>query len=93
MNLSHAVGIVLYKIYIQKFFTPQEKKIINGQEKEKLYDFFSNLLETIDYPEHKKENTEVMIRRILGRAMLSKWEYHTLMGVLSKTMGKIQKSK
>jgi tRNA C32,U32 (ribose-2'-O)-methylase TrmJ len=36
------------------------------------------------------ENTEIMFKRIMGRAMPSKWEYHTLMGVFSKSLEKIK---
>ena len=90
LNLSHAVSLILYSIYIKREFTPKEKRLIGKIEKRKLYDFFSNLLEEISYPKHKKENTEIMFRRIMGRAMPSKWEYHTLMGVFSKTLEKIQ---
>jgi len=90
LNLSHAVSLILYSIYIKREFTPKEKRLIGKIEKRKLYDFFSNLLEEISYPKHKKENTEIMFKRIMGRAMLSKWEYHTLMGVFSKTLEKIQ---
>ena len=69
------------------------KRIIGRMEKERLFDFFSSLLEEINYPEHKKEKTSVMFRRIMGRAMPSKWEYHTLMGVFSRTLEKIKRIK
>jgi TrmH family RNA methyltransferase len=91
LNLSHAVSLVLYSIFIRSKFAPKEKRNIGDIEKQKLYQFFSDLLEGINYPEHKKENTEIMFRRIMGRAMPSKWEYHTFMGVLSKTLEKIKK--
>ena len=93
LNLSHAVSLVLYTLYVKKTFLSKEKRRIGKIEKEKLFDFFSSLLEEINYPEHKKENTKVMFRRIMGRAMPSKWEYHTLMGVLSKTLEKIKEIK
>ena len=93
LNLSHAVSLVLYSIFIKREFTAKERRYIGKIEKEKLYEFFSNLLEEINYPEHKKENTKIMFRRIMGRAMPSKWEYHTLMGVLSKTLEKIKKAR
>jgi len=93
LNLSHAVNLVLYELFVKKTFEPREKRIIGRMEKEKLFDFFSNLLEEIKYPEHKKEKTNVMFRRIMGRAMPSKWEYHTLMGVFSRALGKIKKTK
>jgi len=93
LNLSHAVNLVLYELYNKKTFEPREKRIIGRMEKEKLFDFFSNLLEEINYPKHKKEKTNVMFRRIMGRAMPSKWEYHTLMGVFSRALGKIKENK
>ena len=91
LNLSHAVSIVLYAIYTKKLSKSKEKRKMGRIEKEKLYEFFSKLLDEINYPEHKKEKTNVMFRRIMGRAMPSKWEYHTLMGVLSKTLEKFNK--
>lgn len=93
LNLSHAVSLVLYVLYAKNLFTPKEKRHIGKIEKEKLYEFFSNLLEEIDYPQHKKENTEIMFKRIMGRAIPSKWEYHTLMGVFSKTLENIKRNK
>jgi TrmH family RNA methyltransferase len=88
LNLSHAVALVLYSLYVKRKTAPKERRTIGKIEKEKLYDFFSELLEEINYPRHKKENTEIMFKRIMGRAMPSKWEYHTLMGVISKTLEK-----
>ena len=93
LNLSHAVALVLYSLYIKRETAPIEKKTIGKVEKEKLYTFFSELLDVINYPEHKKEKTEVMFRRIMGRAIPSKWEYHTLMGVFSKTLDKTKDKK
>jgi TrmH family RNA methyltransferase len=91
-NLSHAVALVLYSIYI-KTFESDEKRIIGKTEKEKLYGFFSDILDEINYPNHKRDNTEVMFKRIMGRAIPSKWEYHTLMGVFSKTLEKLKNNK
>ncbi len=93
LNLSHAVALVLYVLYTKKLFTSKEKRHIGKIEKEKLHEFFSNLLDEINYPIHKKENTKIMFRRIMGRAMPSKWEYHTLMGVFSKTLENIKRNK
>ena len=93
LNLSHAVGIVLYSLYLQRDLLQKEVRPLDRIEKEKLFSFFSEILKEINYPVHKIENTEVMFKRIMGRAMPSKWEYHTLMGVFSKSLGKIKKGK
>ena len=92
LNLSHAVGIILYCLYV-KHQIKEKKRTINKIEKEKLYNFFKKLLEIINYPDHKKENTMIMFKRLIGRSMPSKWEYHTLMGVLSKSIKEIKNKK
>jgi len=91
LNLSHAVSLILYSLFIRRSFKPKQRRNIGKTEKDKLYKFFKDLLDEVDYPEHKKEKTQVMFKRIMGRAIPSKWEYHTLMGVLSKTLNKIKK--
>jgi TrmH family RNA methyltransferase len=93
LNLSHAVGIVLYSLYLKRDILQKAVRYLDKIEKEKLFSFFSEILKEINYPVHKIENTEVMFKRIMGRAMPSKWEYHTLMGVLSKSLEKIKKGK
>ncbi len=90
LNLSHAVTIVLYSIYLRKACIPERRRAIGSLEKQKLYEFFAQLLDDIDYQPHKKEHTKILFKRLMGRAIPSKWEYHTLMGVLSKTLGKIK---
>jgi len=92
LNLSHAVTIVLYSLYLKKAYIPKRRRPMGQLEKKKLYEFFGQLLEDIEYPPHKKEHTKIMFKRIMGRAMPSKWEYHTLMGVFSKTLGKIKRT-
>ena len=93
LNLSHAVAIVLYSLYIKRNLKQKDKIELSKIEKEKLFSFFSEILKEINYPKHKVENTEIMFKRIMGRAMPSKWEYHTLMGVFSKSLEKIKKNK
>lgn len=93
MNLSHAVTIVLFALFTNEKKILNNKRILDRIEKEQLFKFFSELLESIEYPNHKKENTEIMFKRLMGRAMPSKWEYHALMGVLSKSIHKIRKIK
>ncbi|PKK86136.1 MAG: tRNA (cytosine(32)/uridine(32)-2'-O)-methyltransferase TrmJ [Thermoplasmata archaeon HGW-Thermoplasmata-1] len=83
LNLSHAVHTVLYELFYGKdekaFMTPRKT---GKTEKDKLFEHFDLLLDSIRYPDHKKQITKVMFRRLIGRAMPSEWEYHTLMGVI-----------
>ena len=81
LNLSHAVGVVLYDLF-QMRRVAQKVRRVGKVEKDVLYHYVSLLLDSIQYPEHKREKTVVMLKRILGRAMVSQYEYHTLMGVI-----------
>lgn len=81
LNISHAAAIVFHELFapgVEKWKARETSEL----EREKLQEYFSMLLDTIDYPPHKKEKTKVMFRRLLGRSVPSTWEFHTLMGVL-----------
>jgi tRNA/rRNA methyltransferase len=81
LNLSHAVSIVLYELYqsMNLFEPPRPATEI---EREVLFERFSELLDAIDYPEFRRERTEVMFRRLMGRAVPTKWEFYTLVGII-----------
>jgi TrmH family RNA methyltransferase len=81
MNISHAAAVILYELSICELKVPKARGMTK-QEKEKFFEMFDKLLKSIDYPEHKYENTRVLFRRLIGRAMPTAWEFHTLMGVL-----------
>jgi tRNA/rRNA methyltransferase len=80
LNMSHAATIVFYELFATGVdrWSPREA---GDLEKEKLFEYFSALLDAIDYPPHKKEKTKVMFRRMVNRSVPSTWEFHTLMGV------------
>jgi TrmH family RNA methyltransferase len=90
LNLSHSASIIFYEMF-EKQVTKKEKKEASGFEKTRMMTHFSELLDKIDYPQHKKKKTKVMFQRILGRAVLTKWEFHTLMGVFSRAQNKLSK--
>lgn len=89
LNISHAAAIILYDIFRSEA-TKKGTREASGNEKELLHSHFRQLLDQIGYPEHKKERTLTMFRRMMGRAVPSKWEYHALMGVFSRTMRRIK---
>ena len=62
-------------------------------EREKLFQNFKTLLDQVNYPDHKRENTEILFRRLLGRATPNKWEFHTLMGVFRSASNRIEREK
>ena len=82
LNLSHALSIVLYEIF-QCGSPISLPRPASMEEKELLFGFFHQLLEAVDYPEFRREKTEIMFRRMMGRAVPTKWEFFTIMGVFS----------
>ncbi|MDI6859389.1 MAG: RNA methyltransferase, partial [Methanocellales archaeon] len=58
---------------------------------ERLYEHWRSVFEQINYPKHKRDKTLLMLRRILGRAMLTGREVQTLRGILRKTEWRIRK--
>jgi len=90
MNLSHAVAVLLYEMTRDTGVdTNPDIRLASGKERKAMYGFFDELLESINYPEHRREKTSTMFRRMLGRAVLTKWEFHTLSGVLKGSSRKI----
>lgn len=85
LNVSHAAAIVFYELFSAGFEKKQPRPA-GDVEKEKLFEYFAMLLDVIGYPEHKKDKTKVMFRRLMARAVPSVWEFHTLMGVLDKAV-------
>ncbi len=92
MNLSHAVTTLLYELFLTHYVRDAVRMSV-AFEKEKLYSHFSSLLDSIDYPEHKKEKARLMFRRLVGRANLSKWEFFIMMGVITRSLYSIDGKK
>jgi TrmH family RNA methyltransferase len=82
LNLSHAVTIVLYEIYQAAGHKRSRPVVSSEEERELLHKFFHDLLIAIDYPDFRRENTEIMFRRMMGRSIPTKYEFYTIMGVI-----------
>ena len=90
LNLSHAAAILLYEL--REARRPRRlPREASGMEKEKLHQALARLLEATEYPPHKRARTKVMFRRLIGRAVPSKWEFHALMGVLERATKRIER--
>ena len=90
MNLSHAVVVVLYELFATRRGKDPRRRA-SGPEKEVLHRAFSEIMEATDYPSHKRGRTRIMFRRLVGRAVPSKWEFHALMGVLTRATKRIRR--
>lgn len=89
LNVSHAAAIVLYELSGRRP-TGRVRKA-SGAETERLHDAFADMLAATDYPAHKVDRTKIMFRRIVGRAVPTKWEFHALIGVLTRAAKRIRR--
>jgi len=87
MNVAMACAVVLYECWLASAYPkPKTFELASEAEKEKLFDTLDLLLHALDYPAHRRDSTMTMFRRVLGRAVPSAWEFHTFMGVLTRTL-------
>jgi tRNA C32,U32 (ribose-2'-O)-methylase TrmJ len=84
------VTVLLYEIFAAQG-TPSKPNPATEHEKELLFRNFSALLEAIEYPSFRREKTNVMFRRMMGRAIPTKYEFYTIMGVLGGAAERIRR--
>lgn len=90
MNLAQAASIFLYEL---SGFKGGNIALADRGLLDVFYEHYGKLLEDIGYPEHKKDKTMMMLRRIYGRAMLNPREYYTMMGVLREIELALERAK
>jgi TrmH family RNA methyltransferase len=96
LNIAHAATILFYELHKSLWREVPRPRLASGFEKARLFEAFGELLTAVRYPEHKRRRTEVMFRRLMGRAVPSKWEFHALMGVIrgaTKTIRRLSESR
>jgi tRNA/rRNA methyltransferase len=82
LNLSHAVGIICYELGDLPL---PAYRLASPTDLRYLYEHIDRYLDTVHHPKFKRENTMVLIRRILGRANLTSREASTLHGLLRRS--------
>ena len=92
MNLSHAATVMFYELFSADK-GPMVKDLAGEAEKEKLNELFAEMLDEIRYTKHKKPKTKIMFRKIIARADLSEWEFHTLAGVYSRAIKSVRRER
>jgi tRNA/rRNA methyltransferase len=91
LNLAQSVCVVLYELGKREFIkcvqAPPAKELETAKMKESIH----RLTQRIYDQEHRKKRAEVTMRRILGKAFLTKAETNTVTSVCDKAMDKITK--
>ena len=98
LNLSHAVGIVLYAVHRAKGepdaeSTPAPEIVeLRGKEKELFLARLADLAARAGYPRHKRPGLNLMFRRIYGRATPTESEYRMLLGFVKSVDRRTRKT-
>ncbi|MEM3513525.1 MAG: TrmJ/YjtD family RNA methyltransferase [Thermoplasmata archaeon] len=86
MNVSHAAAVLLYVLRERgerrRFSKPERLEL------REMHAAFGELLDVIKYPEHRKRNAQIMFRRLVGRAAITKLETSMLIGVFKRAAKK-----
>jgi TrmH family RNA methyltransferase len=82
LNLSHAVAVCLYELTESRHVVKRPRPA-SREEVEKMLEFLDRILDHLDIPDHRRRTTLLTFRKLAGRAMMSKWEYHRMMGVFN----------
>ncbi|MBU1198573.1 MAG: RNA methyltransferase [Nanoarchaeota archaeon] len=87
LNISHAVGVLLYEIFkeqntkeIMKPYTP-----ISIKEKEQILKLLNNAMKKMDFTTLRKKDTQLKVwKRMISKSFMTKREAYALMGFLKK---------
>ncbi len=89
MNVSHAAAVILY--FLKSTSETCEEELASSGDIEIFLQNLRRMLEIIEYPRHRIRRTEVIFRRVLGRAKVRKYEIQTLNAVFRKTVSYIKR--
>jgi TrmH family RNA methyltransferase len=94
LNLGQAATIVLYELRDLTVDETQlpDREIERAEEDdiERFYDYFAEFLAAQRYNERKREKTQRLMRRLIGRAHPTGREIHTLLGVLRQATEQLE---
>jgi len=92
LNVSHAAAIIFYELFKTEI-SPSSRRIHEPPRPEELRVFEKYLLELlreIKYPDCKVKIARIIVRRVLGRAFVTRREMYALLGILRKTLNRIK---
>jgi len=85
LNIVNAVAIVLYILSRANYpFIPQKYRLGSRVEKKVALDAFIDILNQLNYPDHKNDIARTLFKNLLGRSFITGRELHTLIGILRR---------
>lgn len=85
LNLSHAVGILLYEVFRhEEEYVGSHIRPIRQEQKERLEVMLEEVLQELDMEDFQRETQRRLWKHIIGRSFLSSREAVALMGFLAQ---------
>ena len=85
LNLSHAVGIVLYELFRNDAFQrPYRPDVVDRHEIDLLVERIMEAVRESRFTERRLPRAETTLRRVLVRGEIDEWDYETLMGMFKE---------
>ncbi|OYT61406.1 MAG: RNA methyltransferase [Thermofilum sp. ex4484_15] len=92
LNVSHAAAIIFYEIF-KKEIAPSPREVHEAprvEEMEVLKEYVNEIVKELNYPPPKARIVHSIVRRVLGRAFVTRREVYAILGLLRKTLNKIK---
>lgn len=86
MNQSHAAAVIFYEL---SGLCGGCQDLASRETSDLVTRYFERLLYATTYPQHKIPYMVLMVKRILGRAVLTEREAHSLLGVMKKALWRL----
>lgn len=85
LNLSHAVGIVLYELFSEGQTELEETfERVDTRTMSALYSLVDDVIDSVGFPEEMGETQRVVLRRVLAKSGLTKREAMAVFGFLKR---------
>lgn len=92
LNLSHAVGIVLYELFVatHEVHSTSHFRLVSGVERDALLKYIDGLIDGMSWsgPPSRKETQKLIWRRVFAKSFLTKREAFGLFGFLKRVKTK-----
>ncbi|MDI3474025.1 MAG: hypothetical protein PWR30_348 [Candidatus Woesearchaeota archaeon] len=94
LNVSHALGIILYELFkiSKEKSSSSHLTLATHEEKEFLMKRFSQLLDELNFDSEKKKTQELLFNRIISRSFFKKREVFIIHGFISKALDSLGKN-
>ncbi len=96
LNLSHAVGIILYELYKGLIYELDREKTLYKPASRETIDlilkYFERILELLERDERRKEKIYTSFRRILNKSNPSDAEAHNILYIMRKIFIAVEKN-